>query len=65
MIQKPEWFGILDGKTAARLSFLCVGIWWLGFSQFTFAWLPNDITTSGKSWHLFRGIEELKKHGII
>ncbi|MBK8483784.1 MAG: MFS transporter [Saprospiraceae bacterium] len=61
MIQKPEWFGILDGKTAARLSFLCVGIWWLGFSQFTFAWLPNDITTSGKSWHLFRGIEELKK----
>lgn len=36
-----EKFGITEGF-ACRLSFLMVGIWWFGFSQITFAYLPKD-----------------------
>lgn len=32
MYQKPELFGIADGATAIRLSFLSVAIWWAIFS---------------------------------
>ena len=39
-VLKPEWFGITDGTFPARLSFLLVGLWWVGFSQITFATLP-------------------------
>lgn len=42
MIQKPEWFGLANGQLGARLGFLTVGIWWLGFAQYTFKHLPKD-----------------------
>jgi len=42
MIQKPEWFGLANGQLGARLGFLTVGIWWLGFAQYTFRHLPKD-----------------------
>jgi len=61
MIQHPEWFGLSDGKYAARLSFLSVGVWWLGFSQFAFLWLPKDKRDPQKKLNLFHGIGELKK----
>lgn len=32
MYQKPELFGISDGATAIRLSFLMVAVWWAVFS---------------------------------
>ncbi|WP_291274884.1 MFS transporter [Flavobacterium sp.] len=47
-----------------RYSFLMVGIWWLGFSQYTYKYLP-DVRT-GKVMHqdlLFKGFKELKKVG--
>ena len=44
-VLKPEWFGISDASFPARLSFLLVGLWWMGFSQITFATLPKSITT--------------------
>ena len=31
-IQQPGFFGIADAVAAARLSFLSVAVWWLGFS---------------------------------
>jgi UMF1 family MFS transporter len=31
-IQQPEFFGIVDGETATRLSFLSVAVWWGLFS---------------------------------
>jgi MFS transporter, UMF1 family len=37
-------FGIDDG-TAVRLTFLLVGIWWLGFAQITFFRLPASVAT--------------------
>ncbi|MCI0921389.1 MFS transporter [Sphingobacterium rhinopitheci] len=41
-VLKPEWFNITDSSFPARLSFLLVGIWWLGFSMIPFAKLPNN-----------------------
>lgn len=45
-----------------KYSFVLVGIWWLGFSQYTYAYLPNVLT--GKVMHktiLFNGFRELQK----
>ena len=42
MIQKPDWFGLSDGQLGARLGFLLVGVWWLGFAQYTFRYMPKD-----------------------
>jgi MFS transporter, UMF1 family len=42
MIMKPEIFGIeKDSSLPARISFLSVFIWWIGFSQITFSRLPK------------------------
>ncbi|HTX87742.1 MAG TPA: MFS transporter, partial [Bacteroidales bacterium] len=42
MIMKPLWFGIPEGSNlAARISFLTVFLWWIGFSQITFRHLPK------------------------
>lgn len=41
-VLKPEWFGITDASFPARLSFLLVGLWWVGFSQIPFRKLPNN-----------------------
>ena len=43
LIQKPDWFGITDPTFAPRITFVLVGIWWLGFAQFTYKRLPNNI----------------------
>ena len=29
---KPEWFGLRDSVVAVKVSFVTVGLWWLGFS---------------------------------
>lgn len=42
IILKPEWFGISDPSLPARLSFLLVGLWWIGFAQIPFKKLPQD-----------------------
>ncbi|MCD6659278.1 MAG: MFS transporter [Lentimicrobium sp.] len=41
MIMKPGLFGITDPFLPARISFLTVFIWWIGFSQITFRRLPR------------------------
>jgi UMF1 family MFS transporter len=43
MVMKPVWFGISDSSLPARISFLAVGIWWIGFAQVTFYHLPNNV----------------------
>ena len=42
MIQKPEWFHITNPTLPSRISFVLVGLWWIGFSQITFSRLPAD-----------------------
>lgn len=62
MVMKPEWYGITDPGMAPRLSFLTVGIWWMGFAQITFRRLPNNIQGARKKKNfLFKGFQELKK----
>ncbi len=42
MIMKPDWFGFdKDSSMPARISFLSVFIWWIGFSTITFRYLPK------------------------
>ena len=62
-VLKPEWFGITDSTFPARLSFLLVGLWWVGFSQITFATLPKSIATGvlKQGNILTNGFIELKK----
>lgn len=41
--QKPELFGIApESSLPYRIGFLMVGFWWLGWSQYTFKYLPAD-----------------------
>ncbi|MBP2831909.1 MFS transporter [Aquimarina sp. U1-2] len=61
MILKFEWFGFEDEGTPTRLSFVMVGVWWIGFSQYTYYYLPKgnkkDVLTKAV---LFNGFKELK-----
>lgn len=41
VIMNPLWFGLTDPLLPAKISFLTVCLWWLGFSQITFARLPK------------------------
>lgn len=62
MVQKPEWFGITDMGMATRISFLSVGIWWVGFAQIPFYYLPSRTQPKRKSEsYFFKGYQELKK----
>ena len=47
MIQQPQWFGIEHAGISTRISFLLVGLWWMGFSQYTFKHLPNKERKEG------------------
>ena len=59
MIQKPEWFFITSPTLPSRISFVLVGVWWIGFSQITFKRLPAD-TPVGYVGNLFsKGWQEL------
>lgn len=59
MIQKPEWFNISSATLPSRLSFVLVGLWWLGFSQITFRRLPPDLPVVYKENLLVKGWQEL------
>jgi UMF1 family MFS transporter len=62
-VLKPELFGITDGSLPARISFLLVGIWWIGFAQISFNRLPAgspNYTAINKNV-VHSGFEELAK----
>lgn len=62
VIQKPERFGLTNDTLPARISFLMVGIWWLGFSHYSFAYLPDGIYQKlSRKKYLSKGFMELKK----
>ena len=71
MIMVPEFFGLSNSNgegsiEAMRISFLLVGIWWAGFSQYTFYHLPqnlNDVNKKDafKKSIIFSGFLELKE----
>jgi UMF1 family MFS transporter len=63
VVLKPELFGIKDGYLPPRISFLLVGLWWLGFSQIPFKRLPLSIpaATQREGSVITHGFTELKK----
>ncbi|MBX2960103.1 MAG: MFS transporter [Flavobacteriales bacterium] len=45
----------------ARYSFILTGLWWMGFSQLTYARLPNNVYNKKPTGNvLFKGFRELK-----
>jgi len=61
-VLKPELFGITVGK-ASQISFLLVGIWWIGFGWLAIARLPDGRGVKGAhTKNLFtQGYKELHK----
>lgn len=61
MILKYDWFGFEDEGLPTRLSFVLTGVWWIGFSQITYYYLPkgNKKQTLTKDV-LFNGFRELQ-----
>lgn len=54
--------GIENGEKYTNISFILVGIWWIGFSQITYRVLPNNVYNKPKSKKvLSKGFQELKK----
>lgn len=62
MIQFPDWFGVPEGSFAARFSFLITGLWWAGFAQIPFRYLPkNPYKRNIQREFLLKGYKEIKK----
>ena len=62
MLLNPSVFGLEPGGMAARISFITVGIWWLGFAQITFAYLPKYVASNVRRKRpLLEGYRELQK----
>ena len=71
MVMFPEIFGLSNENNegaiqAMRISFLLVGLWWAGFSQYTFYYLPDNLNNVNKKDALkksviFSGFLELKE----
>ena len=63
LIMKPDWFGITDPLLPAKISFLTVCVWWLGFSQITFTRLPKYTFGHRRkgTGALFGGYKELRE----
>lgn len=61
MIMYPGWFGFTDSTLPSRISFVMVGVWWLGFAQITFARLPNNVYNKRpEKDYIFKGFKELQ-----
>ncbi len=60
MVEMHETFGLEKGF-ATRLSFILVGLWWLGFAQISYKRLPNHKkeNPSGEKV-IWKGLSELK-----
>ena len=61
LIQKPDLFGIDDITLAPRLTFVLVGLWWIGFAQVTYRRLPNNVfKKKPEKNYIWKGFKELK-----
>ena len=62
-VMKNDWFGITEGE-GSRISFLLVGLWWLGFGYFSYFRLPNSVATGNATAQgnvITNGYKELVK----
>ena len=62
LILNYETFGFSSGAMATKVTFLIVGLWWIGFSLIPFKYLPDNPFNkkpSGSIWS--KGYEEIAK----
>ena len=58
---ETQVFGFYDKQIGSQISFVLVGIWWLGFAQVTYAKLPDDEkVTLPKDNYFKKGLKEIK-----
>jgi len=61
-ILNAEKIGITSKTLAPQICFLSVGIWWIGFAQYSFYYLPSGYLKEEKKHHyLLSGFNEIKK----
>ncbi|SKB82213.1 MFS transporter, UMF1 family [Salegentibacter holothuriorum] len=61
MILNYESFGFESEAFPTRLSFVLTGVWWIGFSQYTYAYLPKGNKKAAFTKNvLFNGFRELR-----
>ena len=62
MILMYETFGFEDKGLPTRLSFILTGVWWIGFSQYTYYYLPQGNKKQKLTRNVvFNGFRELKQ----
>ena len=67
MILKPGLFGLEEGGEgslkAMQISFVTVGLWWIGFAQYAFYYLPKGVPHGNKVHRriILNGFKELQK----
>ncbi|OAB78160.1 MFS transporter [Cochleicola gelatinilyticus] len=62
MILSYETFGFEDEGLPTRLSFVLTGVWWIGFSQYSYYHLPKGNKKEKLTRNvIFNGFKELKK----
>ncbi len=62
IIEQFGAFGLPDEAMATRLAFMMVGIWWIGFSLYAIARLPNNVhDRKPEGYFLANGYKQLSK----
>lgn len=62
MIMYHDVFGFEDAGLPTRLSFVLTGVWWIGFSQYTYYYLPKGNKKEKFTRDLlFNGFKEINK----
>ncbi|WP_241483426.1 MFS transporter [Kordia zhangzhouensis] len=62
IIMNPGLVGLEEGTLPTRISFVVVGLWWLGFAQITYRRLPNNVhQRTPQKGYLTSGFKELRK----
>lgn len=62
MVMFPKVFHLENAMQAMRISFISVGVWWIGFSQYTYLYLPKGAKANKVTGDvLLNGFKELRK----
>lgn len=62
VLVQTKVFGLLDEAYGSRITFILVGLWWLGFAQITYRRLPNNVyNRKPEKDYIWKGFKELKK----
>jgi UMF1 family MFS transporter len=63
MVSRPDFFGISSSDQAIRISFVLVGLWWIGFSVPLFLWVrePGENLIRPGLWEAtMEGVHQLR-----